>query len=398
MKTENATGDASRLYQAILPHLQGALWNDVRNVHTLAWMVTGMLLSRRSTPSFWLPHVHSRAVFAQSSERRFRRWLRNKHLQPGLLYGPIITRALREWGQDTLVLALDTSVLFEKFCLIRVSVLFRGRAVPLVSRVIEHSSAQVDTDELLPVLAEAKGLLDFVGIRQVRLLADRGFCDTDLMAWLQYCDWAYRIRIKSTLILSTPDGQRLCKISDVKLQPRETACFHHVRLTGRQFGPVHVVLGRPSDDPEQWQVVSNEPTSVETFGEYGERFQIEEGFLDEKSGLFELEASKLRDANSLERLVMVISVATLLLVSEALDVVERGDRRVVDPHWQRGLSYLKIGHKAMSYALSRGQRFFRTLRLRGGPDPEPPKPRKRGQPSSLEALKNGWHVSFHFIS
>ncbi|MFT2718926.1 hypothetical protein ACMT4L_02875 [Deinococcus sp. A31D244] len=228
-------------------------------------MVTGMLLSRRSTPSFWLPHVHSRAAFAQSSERRFRRWLRNKHLHSSLLYGPIITRALREWGQDTLVLALDTSVLFEKFCLIRVSVLFRGRAVPLVSRVTLHSSAQVDTGELLPVLAEAKGLLDFVGIRQVRLLADRGFCDTDLMAWLQHCGflartaplgtlgrWTYRIRIKSTLILSTPDGQRLCKISDVKLQPRETACFHHVRLTGRQFGPVHVVLGRPSDDPEQW--------------------------------------------------------------------------------------------------------------------------------------------------
>ena len=110
MKTENATGDASRLYQAILPHLQGALWNDVRNAHTLAWMITGMLLSRRSTPSFWLPHVHSRAAFAQSSERRFQRWLRNKHLHPSLLYGEVITRALREWGQDTLVLALDTSV------------------------------------------------------------------------------------------------------------------------------------------------------------------------------------------------------------------------------------------------------------------------------------------------
>ena len=82
-------------------------------------------------------------------------------------------------------------------------------------------------------------------------------------------------------------------------------------------------------------MVSNEPTSVETFGEYGERFQIEEGFLDERSGLFELQASKLRDANRLERLVMVISVATLPLVSEALDVVERGDRRVVHPHWQR---------------------------------------------------------------
>lgn len=398
MKTENSAGDAPRLYQAILSHIQGALWNDLRNVHTLAWMVTGLLLSRRSTLSSWLPYVHSRAAFAQSSERRFRRWLGNAAIRPGLLYGPMITRALREWGEHPLVLALDTSVLFENFCLIRVSVLFRGRAVPLVSRVLEHPSAQVDTDQLLPVLAQVKGLLDFVGVRQVRILADRGFCDTDLMAWLQVCGWTYRIRIKSSLILSTPEGERLCKIGDVKLQPRETVCFHHVRMTGRHFGPVHVVVGRPSDDPEQWQVVSNELTSVETFAEYGERFQIEEGFLDEKSGLFELESSRLRDTESLERLVMVVSVATLLLVSEGLDVVERGDRRHVDPHWQRGLSYLKIGHKAMVYALSRGQVFFTALSLRGGPDPEAPSLRKRAKPSALKRFEAGWHVSFQFLS
>jgi len=52
---------------------------------------------------------------------------------------------------------------------------------------------------------------------------------------------------------------------------------------------VHVALGRPSDGPEQWQVVSDEPVGIATFAEYGERFQIEEGFLDEKSGLFGLE-------------------------------------------------------------------------------------------------------------
>ena len=31
MKTENATGDAPRLYQAIMAHLQSGLWNDMRN-------------------------------------------------------------------------------------------------------------------------------------------------------------------------------------------------------------------------------------------------------------------------------------------------------------------------------------------------------------------------------
>lgn len=283
-------------------------------------------------------------------------------------------------------------VLFEKFCLIRVAVLFRGRAVPLVSRVIQHPSAQVSTAQLLPVLAELKGLLDFLGLRQVRLLADRGCCDTALLAWLRVCGWHYRIRIKSSLILAAPDGQRVCKIGEVRLAPRETRCFHNITLTGQPFGPVHVALGRPSDAPERWQVVSDEQTSLETFAEYGQRFQIEEGFLDDKSGLFELEHSKLRDAASLERLVLVVSVATLLLVSEGLHVVQQGARRRIDPHWQRGLSYLKLGLRAVQYALSRGQAVFTRLSLPGDPDPEPPGTPKH--PAPLITLEVGWKLVF----
>ncbi|ABW35151.1 transposase IS4 family protein (plasmid) [Deinococcus geothermalis DSM 11300] len=398
MRTENATGDAPRLYQAVLAHLQTGLWNDVRNAHTLAWMVTGLLLSQCSFLPAWLPHIHSRATFAQSTERRLRRWLENPAIDPTAIYGPLVTRALRDWGGHTLILALDTSRLFEKFCLIRVSVLFRGRAVPLVSRVLEHPSAQVSTAQLLPVLAEVKGLLDFLGQPEVRLLADRGFCDTQLMAWLRVCGWHFRIRIKSSLILAAPDGQRLCKVGEVRLAPRETRYFHNVTLTGQHFGPVHVALGRPMDGPELWQVVSDEPTSIETFAEYGERFQIEEGFLDEKSGLFGLEDSRLRDAASLERLILVLTVATLLLVSEGVQIVHCGDRRVVDPHWQRALSYLKIGLRAVQYALSRGQAVFTRLTLYGGVDPEPLSRRKRPHVSPQSTLQVGWQLVFRSLS
>ena len=398
MRTENAAGDAARLYQAVLAHVQTGVWNDVRNAQTLAWMVTGLLLSQCPSLPAWVPHVHSRATLAQSTERRYRRWLDNPAIDPTNIYGPLVTRALREWGQHTLVLALDTSVLFERFCLIRVAVLFRGRAVPLVSRVLEHSSAQVSTAQLLPVLAEVKGMLDFLGIHQVRLLADGGFYDTQLMAWLQVCGWHFRIRIKSHLLLAAPAGQRLCKVNEVQLVPRETRCFHNVTLTGQHFGPVHVAVGRPTDAPEQWQVVSDEPTSIDTFAEYGERFQIEEGFLDDKSGLFGLEESKLREAASLERLILVIAVATLLLVSEGLQVVQNGLRRVFDPHWQRGLSYLKIGLRAVQHALSRGQAVLTRLTLQGGPDPEPLGVRKQPQPTPLVTLEVGWTLVFRLPS
>ena len=398
MRNKNATGDAPRLYQAVLSHLQSCLWTDQRNAHTFAWMVTGLLFSQRASIPSWLPHVQSRANFAQSTERRIRRWLGNPAIDPISIYGPLITRALQDWGDQPLVVALDTSVLFERFCLIRIAVLFRGRAVPLATRVIEHSSAQVGIAHLLPLLAEVKGMLDCLGLHEVRLLADRGFCDTRLMAWLHACNWHYRIRIKSSLILVAPDGRRLCKVGEIRLAARETRCFHNVTITGQHFGPVHVAPGRPTDSLEQWQVVSDEPTSIETFTEYGERFQIEEGFLDDKSGLFALESSRIRDAAGLERLTLTLSVATLLLVSEGLQLVAAGARRAVDPHWTRALSYLKLGLRGMQYALSRGQAVFNRLTLVGETDPESPGLRNPTRSTPLATMQVGWELIFRSFS
>jgi len=272
---ENVVGDVGRVYQVVRRYAEALVWNDSRNADTFAWLVTGLLQSQKSTLPEWISYRQSMAQFAQSRERQARRWLGNENIDPISIYSPLISSALRTWGEHRLVLALDTSMLHEKFCLIRVAVLFRGRSVPLYSTVIEHPSAQVSTSRLLPVLAHVKGMLDFLGIRDVRLLADRGFCDVELMDWLWACGWHYRIRIKSNIILADPVGQRLCKVNEVKLAPRETRCFHNVTLTAQRFGPIHVVLGRPTDGPEQWQVVSDEPTGVETFAEYGERFQIE---------------------------------------------------------------------------------------------------------------------------
>ena len=101
VKTENAAGDAFRLYQAILPHLHSALWNDVRNARTLAWMVSGLVLSQSVSIPSWLPHIHSQATVAQNTERRCRLWLENPAIDPGSIYGPLIIRALREWGART---------------------------------------------------------------------------------------------------------------------------------------------------------------------------------------------------------------------------------------------------------------------------------------------------------
>jgi hypothetical protein len=75
--------------------------------------------------------VHSRAVYAQSSVRRFARGLENARIDVHALDGPLIQQALAEWGQQVLYLALATSMLWNTYCLVRISLVYRGRAVPI---------------------------------------------------------------------------------------------------------------------------------------------------------------------------------------------------------------------------------------------------------------------------
>ena len=398
MTTPMPVGDLPQIYAALRPFLNDMPWNDRRNADNCAWLVAGCIHSRRCSVIDWVSGRISNATTANSREIQGYRFLKNKNVVCDDIYGRLVFRALKSWGKGCLKLALDTSMLFNRFCLIRIAILFRGRAVPLCQKVIEHGSAQVSLNQLLPLIAQAKGILDALGITNVRFLADRGFCDVELMDWLLACGWNFRIRIKSSLLLADAQGRHLCRLHQIKLAAGESQFHQNVTLTAKHFGPVYLALGRPTDDSEQWQVVSSEPTDVETFAEYGERFQIEEGFLDDKSSLMGLEESKLRDTESLNRLVMILAIATLFLVSQGIEFVSEGTRRMFDGHWQRGISYLKIGLRAVHWALSRGQAVFQTLALRGGEDPEPLGKRKAKGPDPLNLLRMGKIVDFAPLS
>ena len=67
----------------------------------------------------------------------------------------------------------------------------------------------------------------------------------------------------------------------------------------------------------------------------------------------------------------MLAMTTLYLVSVGTSVVQQGKRRLVDPHWFRGSSYLKIGWKWIGYALSRCYELITSVYLSGDPDPDP---------------------------
>ena len=196
-----------------------------------------------------------------------------------------------------------------------------------------------------------------------------------LMRHLKRLDWHWRIRIKRSFWIYRR-GQRRLEVKAIPLARGQAQFWHEVFITEQRYGPVHLAPARPSGGREGWYVVSDEPTGLETFDEYGLRSDIEENFLDDKSNGFQLESSLVRSAEALTRLCFVLAMTTLYLACQGTEVVKQGERRWVDPHWFRGSSYLKIGWNWIKAALVKGWELLSRLRLSGGQIPSPPWPRR----------------------
>jgi hypothetical protein len=374
----------SRLYDALSQYLSQCdiQWQDMRHLKTLCWMIIGMIESQNVHLNGFGVDVISRAQFAQSHQRRFRRWLSNRRIDVLAVHHALVRQALSQWERERLYLSVDTTVVWNCFCIVWVGVVYRGRTVPVTWRVVAHSSSTVRLWTIQRVLRQAQRTLpDGVAIV---LLADRGFADGKLMKYLkESLGWHFRIRIKGSFQFQLEGQWR--KVSSVQLQPG-LAYFTPVVSIGKTlpYPNVYLAFAHDKQSDENWTIVSDEPTTLQTFAQYRLRFQVEESFLDLKSNGFNLEASRLRDKFALSQLCGVIALTTLFLILQGVKVVASGQRRQVDAQSKRGMSYLKLGWNWIRLAITEQFKIQVYRFLPSVPDPQPAVASKRQQEDAFK--------------
>jgi len=344
--------DSLKLYRNIADFVfkYGMRFHDLRCFATFLWAVVGLIQSRTVYLSQWGLHRPGRAE-AASKQRQLARWLENARIEPLGVYQPMIKALCQAFQGERIYLALDSSVLWERFALVRVALVYRGRALPLSWMVVESKSAMVAFETYQPLLKQAAQVLP--ATCQVILLADRGFVDRQLFKAARDLGWGFRVRLKGNVWVGH-HCRPSAKVGDLMPQPGHALFIQHIWLTEHWFGPVHLALAQVQTQGgfEPWAIVSDEPTSLKTFDEFGLRFDIEENFLDDKSAGFQLESSQIRNAAALSRLCLILATTTLYLVSCGIQVVAHHLRRMVDAHWLRGLSFIQIGWRWLAQALA----------------------------------------------
>jgi hypothetical protein len=337
----------TRLHSELLAFLrQHCPFPDQRQLVLLAWMVSGLLLSQTVCFDRWktvLPMAH---CLAASWQRRCQRWLGNSRIDVGRIYATLILWALQQWknSSQNLHLALDTSMLWNRYCIVSISIVVHGRAIPLVWRTLVHPSASITAEISIEMLKKADQMLADFG--PITLLADRGFPSAELLSWFDdQPRWIYVMRICSDTWINGTAAPMGCEVRNLQLPRGHFRSFQNVRLWVSGNQKANLLLAYPTGIPvdEPWYLISNAHPSLDLVWSYAQRFCCEQLFRDQKSGLFQLESSGLRDPERIDRLLLVVAIAVLVGSLQGYAISFSGLRRQVDPHWQRGMSFVRIG-------------------------------------------------------
>jgi hypothetical protein len=331
-----------------LPHLYRQLIDqfrqwivpaDQRHLQGFAEAVAAILQSESACLSQWLPYLSHRDCTARSHLERLSYLLHNPNINAQTFYAPLLQQFLQAFGGEDLVLTLDTSMLWDQFCLISVCLVWGGRSISLVQVVLEHGSATVGFEDYRGVLEQTLSVLP--ASSRITLLADRGFEHGDLIRWCTQHNWSWLIRSKCDLLVTLATGA-MHRV-DALLPPVEQAyLFHQVTILGDISA--HLATATLSDTKESWAVLSDQPPSLQTFALYGMRFGgIEPHFKDYKSAAFDVTRSNLRDATALTGLFMLLDAATLIALLLGMMLVQWGQRNRLDWHQERGFSFLQLG-------------------------------------------------------
>jgi hypothetical protein len=382
-----AMQNVSILYHTLGNHFVQLLsFLDLRNFSVFLWMIIAAILSQNVTLTAW-DIALAFDVYAASTQTRFRRWLHNPKINTQKICEVLIRHALLNW--DTrIILALDTSMLRDEFCMIRVCAIYMGRAFPIAWRVLKHKSSSVKFEEYQEVLEQARGRLP-MGI-EVFFLADRGFASKKLMKLLNGWRWNWRIRIKENQVLRC-QGKKM-RPRALGLKKGEAMLFGGVIKFGKDLRRLNLSAGWSKYSNEPWYILSNGTVSIEHFMEYAQRFDIEELFRDEKSGGFNLEKSGLKEEEALERLILIIAIATLVILHEGLGVIEEGKVKEVDGHRRRGLSCFQIGWRWILKQLRKAVSILKCrIDLRPATDPLPVAPTRKESIKRYRRKNPKWH-------
>lgn len=294
------------------------------------------------------------AVQDGSVERRLRRWLANVRMPVVPTWQPLLGAFLARLGQRELVLVFDPTPLRDRATLLVLGLVIHKRVLP----VAWHLVPGTDTwpRGMWPYLTRlchrvAAVLLEAVS---VTLIVDRGLASVAVLDLCQRLGWHYVMRLS----VDAAQGLTVC-LADGTITPAWSLvagpgrrwCGSVATFQRHGWRVAELTIVWPKRYAQPWLLLSDRSAGPARVREYRRRVQVEAMYQDCKSRGWDVEASKLRDFNRLNRFLLALVLAVWWSHLLGQQVLRRGQRRQFDRADRRDLSLVRLGRRWMSWLL-----------------------------------------------
>jgi len=318
-----------------------------RHLNTLVAMMCGLTGARHSHLSTIADHAPSNGADQESLITRFRRFLKHDQTTLDAWFLPVAKALLSNLSQHPLTLIMDGSVVGRGCLALMVSVVYDGRALPLVWLVVKGKKGHFPQHIHCELLAQLQALIPEGA--DVTLLGDGEFDGTELQAMLRSLEWKYVSRTSPTLRMSF--GGQAFTIGSLAPQRGERLGVRPVWLTAQEYGPVSVLAVWEEAYEEPIYLVTNMMDLEGAIALYRKRAHIETFFSDQKSRGFQIHKSHIRDPKRLSRFLIASCLAYIWLVYLGVCAVCDGWLKQLHRQDRCDLSLFRLGVRLLARCL-----------------------------------------------
>jgi hypothetical protein len=323
--------------------------NADKGLNIMAAMVSGIVGSQRTHYS----HIASKVPGSTKPESRvksYSRWVNNVEEGQETHWMPFAEELLADLAAvGTLCLVIDGSEVGRKCLALVVSVVYRGRALPIAWIVVKGSKGHFPEDTHVRLVQKVHELVP-EGVTDVVFLGDGEFDGIQLQAKLEKYFWRYVCRTASNTILSHNGVESAYQ--GLSLQSGERWSHSGLLFTRQFYGPIMAIGWWRRGCKEPIYLVTNFASADEACYWYQKRFRIETFFSDQKGRGFHLHKSHLSDPARVARLMLAACLAYLWIVFLGALAMETGLNREIHRTERCDLSLFQLGLRVLDYLMN----------------------------------------------
>lgn len=314
---------------------------ELQRINLLGGIVASILHGGESQIAKIGEHLNDGVRKLASVKKQISRFMENKHISPEVHYLPFIEELLAALGQTgELEIIIDGSVVGKGCMCLMFSVVYKGRAIPIIWKVVKKKKGHFKESEHIDLLEKLQKLIP--SEVKIMVLGDGEFDGTKWQKKIRSRCGDYGLRTAKNIKFKNSDGEEF-QPQDVGVEEGQSLLLEDLTYSSDGYGPVNLLVWHGKGHEEPLYLVTNIDDGYKLESYYMKRFLIETFFRDIKSKGFNIQKSGLRDPKKLNRLIICCCLAFVMSVFAGVKARQSVFYDLVCEQYENALSLFQLG-------------------------------------------------------